>query len=412
MSQSIDPSGTRPPDSPPRRSFPNIHTLPAKLDTQPRASGAHEGIERLLARIDGPEATLRSVEPLNGDRKSGELKQVGYGAPLLVQYEVRGKPRRLVFRTQAANWFGHDRRSDRACLALLAADTFADQPHHSRVLDVGAIRGEELVSIRGAGEFYLVTSYEEGTMYASHLHDVEERGFAEPEDLERAQTLAQHLVEVHKLKPAGVRPEEREQVYRRALRDLVGSGEGIFGIADSYPNFFARTDLVRSIEQLATSWRWRLGRCGAARLCRTHGDFHPYNILFGNGMELAVLDASRGGAGDPADDLAALSINYLFAGMRRPHTWQRGFRPLWSSFFQTYLSQTHDTAVFDCFAPFFAWRALVLASPAWYPDVSEEVRVGLLTAAVDLLEGTTLRPDRIEDLVPLLPKPTQPDSSV
>lgn len=356
----------------------------------------------MLTRLEGPDAVLISVEPLDADRKSGELKQAGYGTPMLVSYELRGKRQRLVFRTQAPNWFGHDRRSDRACLSLLAADTFADQPRHVRVLDIGAIRGEDLVSLRGAGEFYLITTYEEGTLYARHLHELEERGVAASLDLDRAQALAHHLAEVHRLKPAGVRPENREQVYQRALRDLVGSGEGIFGIADSYPDFFARTDLVRSIEQLATSWRWRLGRCGAARLCRTHGDFHPYNILFDDGVELSVLDASRGGAGDPADDLAALSINYLFAGIRRPDTWKKGFKPLWSTFFETYLALTHDTAVFDCFAPFFAWRALVLASPAWYPAVDDEVRVSLLAAAVSLLEGATLRPEAVEELIPAL----------
>ncbi len=31
--------------------------------------------------------------------------------------------------------------------------------------------------------------------------------------------------------------------------------------------------------------------------------------------------------------------------------------------------------------PWFAWRALVLASPTWYPEISEDVRRTLLTFA-------------------------------
>ncbi len=191
-------------------------------------------------------------------------------------------------------------------------------------------------------------------------------------------------------------------MYERAIRDLVGSGEGIFGIVDSYPADFHRRDLLRKIEELALEWRWRIGRSSAWRLRRTHGDYHPYNVLFREGADFTVLDASRGSAGDPADDLAAMSINLLFGGMRRPAAWPRGFRLLWDTFFGAYLDATGDHSALEHLPPFFAWRALVLASPVWYPTVPEHVREALLEATVGWLGAARIDPSAIEADVPML----------
>lgn len=355
-------------------------------------------IDGMVKRIAGSDARVVGIAPLDADRAAGELKHIGYGMPIKVTYRSGAGTRQLVFRTQSPNWFGHDRRSDRACQALLAADTYADQPKHVRVLDVGAVRSDELVSVYGTGEFYLATTYEEGEMYSSDLRRIEQIERSTSLDRARAEALARHLLTVHSGRPN----EHRRELYRRSIRDLLGSGEGLFGIVDSYADDFERIDLVRRIEQRALDWRWRLGRSSGEHLCRTHGDFHPYNLLFRSGTDLAVLDASRGGVGDPADDLVALSINYLFAGLRRPAAWQDGFRPLWRGFFATYLAGGGDALVFERFAPFFAWRALVLASPAWYPEVSMGVRSTLLAGALDVLSGALIHPEDVESLFPVL----------
>lgn len=370
----------------------------AAADEEAGTKARLHAIDGMVRRIAGSDARVLGIAPLDADRADGELKHIGYGAPIKVTYRSGSGTRQLVFRTQSPNWFGHDRRSDRACLALLAADTYADQPKHVRVLDVGAVRGDELVSVYGSGEFYLATTFVEGAMYASDLRRVEQTERASSLDLARAEALAHHLCQVHAVRPTEHAPE----LYRRSIRDLIGSGEGIFGIADSYPDDFERLDLVRRIEQCALDWRWSAGRGSAEHLCRTHGDFHPYNLLFRAGTDLAVLDASRGGVGDPADDLVALSINYVFAGLRRPASWPFGFRPLWRRFFESYLQSADDEKIFDRFAPYFAWRALVLASPAWYPQVSMEVRTMLLAGALELLSGARLRPASIEALFPCL----------
>lgn len=350
------------------------------------------GLEAMLTALEGVAVRVVAVEPLGADRAPAELKRMGYGVPLLVRYRCSESEKQVVFRTQAPNWFGHDRRSDRACLSLLAADTFGDQPRHIAVRDVGAIGGDGLVSLRDAGEFYLVTNYVDGSLYARDLKRIETQHRCDQLDLARAGALARHLADVHAVAPT----TERARLYTRAIRDLIGSGEGIFGIVDSYPPDFEHTKLLRRIEELAIGWRWRIGREETNLLRRTHGDFHPYNILFRDDVDFTALDASRGGVGDPADDLAALSINYLFGGLRQPQAWSRGFGLLWRVFYREYLARAKNERALENMAPFMAWRALVLSSPAWYPDIASAVRLALLTTAIHWLEGAAFDPESIE----------------
>jgi hypothetical protein len=351
-----------------------------------------ESLREMIERREAARVEELRVEPIAADRAAGELKQIGYGLPLRLRYRAHGQEKTAVFRTQAPNWFGHDRRSDRACLTLLAADTFADQPEHLRVLEVGAVCGDKLVSLQGGGEFYLLTNYVDGTLYAEDLRKLETRLAASTLDLERAARLARHLAQLH----APHRGPNSRELYQRAVRDLLGSGEGIFGIVDSYPRDFADADLLAQIEELALRWRWRLGRVEQPPLCRTHGDFHPYNLLFREGTEFTALDASRGGVGDAADDLSALAVNYLFGGLRFPEAWPAGFGTLWKTFFAEYFAHSSDPLVFERMAPFCAWRLLVLASPTWYPSVTPELRRVLLSLAIHWLEGKRFDPNEIE----------------
>lgn len=341
----------------------------------------HEPLRRRLTALSGSEVDIQSIRSVADDRSEGELKHVGYGQPLLVSYRAGGETRRAVFRTQGANWFGHDRRSDRATLALLAADTYGEIPDHVAVLDVGAIaHSGELLSLRGTGEIFLITSYVEGSLYAKDLRRIEQAGACTPLDVERARALARWLGRLHQ-----PRVDDSPEVYRRAIRDLVGSGEGVFGIIDSYPDCGSVTrERLARIELEIVSWRARL-RERTERLRRTHGDFHPYNVLFREGADFSVLDASRGGRGDPADDVAAMSINYLFGGALAPAAWDRGLAPLFRAFFDTYLDATGDQALFEALPPFVAWRLLVVASPVWYPALSDATRDALLRIAEQAL---------------------------
>ncbi len=369
-------------------------SAPIELNEQ-RAGLSPAAVARALSRLEGCEVELQSMASIAEDRAATELKHIGYGEPALLRYRVRGEERRAVLHTMAPNWFDHDRRADRAALVLLAADTFDRVPHHSRVLDVGAVgaRGE-LISLAGTGELYLLTTYAEGKLYAQDLRRIEQDARATALDVERATALAACLVDLHR-PPIDFAPER----YTRAIRDLLGSGEGIFGIADSYPAGgpvpFAR---LEAIEQRCLAWRWKL-RGREARLRETHGDFHPYNILFRDGCDFTLLDASRGGVGDPADDLAALAINYVFGAVLYPAAWNEGLRPLWEAFWSTYLDGSGDGDVCAVIAPFFAWRALVVASPVWYPSLTTAQRDRLLGFAEGLLDQGRFDPGETSGFV-------------
>lgn len=344
-----------------------------------------------LARLEGGPVEVVHIGSIADDRAATELKHIGYGEPVLVRYLTTNGEKRVVLHTMSPNWFGHDRRSDRAALVLLAADTFAEIPRHSSVLDVGAVDAHgKLTSLANAGELYLLTEYAEGVIYARDLRRIEHTQEATALDVARARALASYLAELHAA-PIEAAPE----VYQRATRDLVGSGEGFFGIADGYPEGGA-IDAARliALEHRMIDARWRLRR-HTRRLRRTHGDFHPYNILFREGVDFTLLDASRGCRGDPADDVVALTVNYVFAAVVCPAAWARGIRPLWEVFWSTYLDRSGDAELLEVLPPFFAWRALVVASPVWYPTLSPTVRETLLGLAEASLDAGRLDLDAI-----------------
>jgi hypothetical protein len=289
--------------------------------------------------------------------------------------------------------FGHDRRADRADLMLLAFDTFTGIPQHIRPLEVGAFDDDGALVPMATGEVWLATEYVEGRLYADDLDRLASSDAPEDGDVERAEALGRYLAGLH----AERAPAE---AWQRIVRDAVGSGEGIFGLCDSYPVDHPVATLPRlaAIEAAAVRWRWRLrGRADRAR--RTHGDFHPFNLLFREGTDFSVLDCSRGAAGEPADDLTALSINYLFFALDRRGRFDGALRVLWDRFWSSWLTGTGDREVLEVVAPFFAWRGLVVASPVWYPGVADDVRDRLLRFVERLLAGEPFDPEGVDELL-------------
>lgn len=351
------------------------------------------GLAALAAALV-PGGRLEAVEPLAADAGAGlAFKAEGYGVPVkLLVREPSGLRRALVFRTMTPNPFGHDRRADRLEGLVLAYDGFGRLPDHVAAVDVGALGpGGVPVSLRGTGEPYLVTEWAEGRPYAEDLRRVAAEGVG-PLDLERCEALAAWLARLH------AEPVDDPAAWRRAVRDLVGHGEGVFGIVDGYPDGVPAAPPARleAIERRCLAWRWRLrGRAG--RLRRTHGDFHPFNVLFGEGTRFTLLDASRGGVGDPADDVAAMAVNYPFFALDRPGAWS-GLGPLWRRFWARYLEASGDGGLLEVAAPFLAWRALVLACPRFYPGLSARGRDALLGLAERALDAPALDPAWAEEL--------------
>lgn len=343
----------------------------------------------LEARIGAllPGARITRARALGDDEGGvvtpGARKELGYGRPIRVDLETGEGARSIVVHTARANDFGHDRRADRADAMLLAYDSFPLVPGHARALDVGAIRSDgTLLPLGDTGELYLITEWVEGGIYADDLRRIAETGVATERDVVRATRLAEYLAALHRERGT------HDGAYVRAIRDLVGHGEGIAGIADAYADDTPHAPRARleAIEHAALRWRHALKR-RVGRLRRTHGDFHPFNIVFADdSSEPALLDTSRGSEGDPADDVAALSINYLFFGLEHRARWESGLGVLWQRFFETYAARAEQD-VLEVIAPFYAWRGLVIACPLWYPATRSGDRDRILSFVERALEA-------------------------
>jgi len=354
-------------------------------------AGMHS--ERLQRMVEHalPGAVILKVAALGADAdETGEsAKGAGYGAPLRIDVQVGDERRSVVLHTATPNDFGHDRRADRAEQVLLAADTFGWLPRHVRVLDVGAYRGaDDFVSLAETGEFYLLTTHADGETYAEDLRRIARTGTLDARDPLRLSRLVAYLGDLH-----AERPRATPAQYVRAVRDLVGGGEGVFGIVDAYPDDVPGAPRARleRIEAECVRFRSRLRR-RHARLCRTHGDFHPFNVLFDERSELALLDASRGSLGDPADDVTCMAINFAFFSLGHPGSWRAAFRALWSDFWAAYGRRTGDDELTAVAAPFLAWRGLVLASPVWYPELVAADRELLLSFVEAALRAPRFTP--------------------
>ncbi len=353
-------------------------------------------LNQLRAHVAGlfPGARIEEIEPLAPDvvgATGATVKAAGYGEPVRIVIVDRANQRHeLVWHAVSANEFGHDRRADRVAEVIQAYDDFTRIPQHVQAIDVGLVASDgSLRSVRDGGEPYLITSFARGTVYAGDLRRIAGDRHALPGDLVRLDALTRFLAGLHTpIADGAVR-------YRRAIRDLIGSGEGIYGIVDGYPEGFA-TDRLRAIEDQCAGWRGRL-RDRHDRLTRTHGDFHPFNIVF-DGDVPAFLDGSRGACGDPADDLTALAVNFLLFAIDSPAAWPQGLGVLWRHGWSSYLAQRDDAELLAVAPPFFAWRTLVVCNPHFYPQLSERGRDRLLGFAEDVLTAHALDPVWAEEL--------------
>lgn len=335
---------------------------------------------------------VASIEPIGGD---GGPKEFGYGD--VVRVTLRdSKTHEVVVHTARRGGFGHDTLADRASEVLLPWETFNHMQAHVKALDVGIVDAEgHLKSLGDVRDFFLVTAYGRGEPYYKDLERIAETGVATPEDLARVERLATHLARIHRDK------RDAPELWVRRLRDLVGGHECIAGLLDSYDGHFEggvpSREARRLIEHWAVDWRHRL-KGMPDRLCRVHGDFHPWNVLFdgeGFGRRFTLLDRSRGEWGEAADDLAAMSINYLFFSLRGGHGAGGWLRVMFRRFFDTYLAETEDRAVLQVIAPFFVWRALVVGSPVWYPTLAPDVRARLFEVVAMVMRRDALD---LEDL--------------
>jgi len=349
-------------------------------------------VEAYLRRRGYEDVELLELRPLGLETQEG-LKAYGYGRPLRARFMAAGRENNLVIRTMSPDPFGHQRRSDRAEQMIMSFDTFPQIPRHIQPEDIGAFDDNgEMISIP-RGELFLVSNYVEGELYAHNLVARVKEDCASASEKQRAATLAKYLAELHSVKAD-------PKLYARDLRDTVGSGEGILGQCDAYPmdHPVITPARLQKLEAAAVGWRWKL-RGKAHRCSRTHGDFHPFNILFRADDDFTVLDCSRGGVGEPADDLTALSINFMAFSYNYRGEFAGVMRDLWDVFWKTYLEASGDDEILQAVAPYFMWRTLVVVSPIWYPDLGPRTRDTVLRFAEQLLDGKSFDPTCVEELL-------------
>ena len=323
-----------------------------------------------------------------GTIQAEEVKRYGYGTAVEVVYQLDGVRRRAVFQTVRPGPHGHETMSDRAQMLLSNHETFSRLPRHAKSLDVGVVDSEgRLQSLGDSKEFFIFTEHVSGIGYQRDLFRMRDQGDLTPEDISRSDSLLDYLVEIHSLKKVD------SGLYRRRIRELVGHGECIMGLSDGYPeqHGFINRGLLEQIEHKVLGWRWRLRDYGH-RLRQVHGDFHPWNILFETDGEFHVLDRSRGEWGEAADDVSCLTVNYLFFSLQRSGRLEGNFQTLFDRFWSRYLEATSDREMLSVVAPFFAFRGLVIASPVWYPDLSEPVRRAIFAFIRNVLDSETFDP--------------------
>jgi len=327
-----------------------------------------------LASLEKKPVNIVRVEEFRrpGKRRPvAKLKGFGFGTPYLVEYKVRGGTNKsAVFGTMHPGGFGHDFPCDRAHSLLLAHSTFNRLPRHVRSIDVGIFaKNGQLRSVGDFEEFFILLEKVEGQEYCRDLERIRDTGDVSELDFRRCTALSDYIADVHKVK------KNAPDLYVRRARDLVGHGECIMGLIDSYPNeadYFGKNEL-KEIERKCVDWRWRI-KAKSRPLCRVHGDFHPFNVMFRKGTDFTVLDRSRGEWGEPADDVASMSINYILFSLQAHGALVGPFEQLYQSFMKRYMYRTGDDGLLEVIQPFYAWRSLVLANPIWYPTLSSENR--------------------------------------
>ncbi|CAJ37827.1 phosphotransferase family protein [Methanocella arvoryzae] len=333
-----------------------------------------EKVSDYLNDLFGKPAEVIRIIPLGAEPGETELKGFGYGKPYLIDFICEGEQRSAVLSSmRVQKGFGHDHFSDRAAIMLWQNATFNVLPRHVRSLDVGYFtKYGRLKSAGDADEFFILMDRVSGIEYYRDLDRIAEAGFFGHLDLDRAKALSDNLVYIHQQK------HDDRTLWDRRIRELVGSGECIMGLVDSYPEdfeFYGR-DRFERLEKECVRWRWKL-KPKYHRLSVVHGDYHPWNIMFRNGIDYTLLDRSRGEYGEPADDVSCLSLNYLFYSLRKYGRLKGEFKQLYDTFMENYLLQSGDFEMLTLIQPFYVFRALVVASPIWYPGLTPEVRTKL-----------------------------------
>ncbi len=121
-----------------------------------------------------------------------------------------------------------------------------------------------------ATSILFITKLVEGKPYSKDFENIRKQESLTQLDKDRCEVLSNYLTNVHSTK------KDATELYIRRTRNLVGHGECIVGLCDSYPSglkYIDEKDLC-SMEKKCVEWRWKTKRY-SHRCSQVHSDFHP-----------------------------------------------------------------------------------------------------------------------------------------
>jgi aminoglycoside phosphotransferase (APT) family kinase protein len=340
---------------------------------------------KIFLKEEFPEATKIDIKKLGeGVQGAGFLVEIKTDEGIKKQYVIKGLfPQGL----------GHDYPSDRAGVFLLDLDEFKNLPNHVEAVDVLSEREDgSIKSIGGGKEYYLLMEKAEGKNYFNDLTEFALRKELVAADIKKIKAMTSYLAGIHNVK------KESKALYWRKIRDTIGHGECLMGVFDTYPDGTITFEEMASIEKKCTDWRAQL-KARSQRLCQIHGDFHPGNIWFQEKGDFVLLDRSRGPWGDAADDVTALTINYIFFSIKYHGRLSSLYRESLHLFYDEYVKQTGDHDLFEVVAPFYAFRGAVVANPVFYPDITSENRRKIFNFIHGVLDDRAFSIERVNEYI-------------
>ena len=343
------------------------------------------------------------------------------GSGFLIEMKTQSGIRSYVVKTLLSEGLGHDYPSDRAAVFLLDLDEYKNLPRHVKGIDVLAeMEDGSIKSIGGGREYYLLMERGTGRHYFNDLTEFSKKDSLDEIDRKKIEAMTSYLADIHSVK------KDSKTLYWRKLRDTVGHGECLMGVFDTYPDGTLPYNEMAEIIKKSVDWIARL-KPKYRRLCQIHGDFHPGNIWFrsedlltrGLGdtenrgredsfhrvtvtpsrpvIDFVLLDRSRGPWGDAADDVTALTINYIFFSIKHHGSVKGSYLEGLKMFFEKYIALTGDEELYSVVAPFFAFRGAVVANPIFYPELTLDQRKLIFRFVNNVLDDDKFRLEKVND---------------
>ena len=343
-----------------------------------------KSIEKYILQLFGKKALRVNIEKLGAGVQ---------GAGFLIDVTTKDGSESYVVKGLFPEGLEHDYPADRAGVFLLDLDEFKNLPKHVKAIDVLAEKKNGTIqSIGGGKEYYLLMERAEGKHYFNDLKAFAGQKRLETPDIEKIQSMSSYLAKIHSVKKAS------RSLHWRKVRDTIGHGECLMGVFDTYPDGLITYEEMAEIEKKCVDWRARL-KPQYNRLCQVHGDFHPGNIWFQHNRDFVLLDRSRGPWGDAADDVTALTINYIFYSICHFNRLEGPYAEALHLFYDKYISESGDEELVNVVAPFYAFRGAVVANPVFYPDVSDENRRRIFHFVNAVLDDKSFRIDKINEYI-------------